>query len=70
MCASTAEPLTLAAMLTDPMIQAMMRSDRVLERDYAALLARVKASLDQRRRVPAPARRLIAAAPSGGAWDL
>lgn len=47
MC-TTFGTLTLAAMLTDPLIQAVMRSDRVSERDYEALLFRVKDSLARR----------------------
>jgi len=48
MCTTTFDTLTLACMLTDPLIQAMMRSDRVSERDYAALLFRVKDTLVER----------------------
>jgi hypothetical protein len=42
MCTTTFGTLTLATMLTDPLIQAMMRSDRVSEDEHAALLFRVK----------------------------
>jgi hypothetical protein len=45
MCATTFGTLTLASMLTDPLIQAVMRSDGVSERDYATLLFRVKDTL-------------------------
>lgn len=48
MCTTTFDTLTLACMLTDPLIQAMMRSDRVSEREYAALLFRVKDTLAER----------------------
>ena len=37
-------------MLSDPLIQEVMRSDRVSEREYEALLFRVKDSLDGRER--------------------
>jgi hypothetical protein len=42
MCTTTFGTLTLAAMLSDPLIQAMMRSDGVSERDHETLLFRVK----------------------------
>ena len=48
MCTTTFGTLTLATMLTDPLIQAMMRSDRVSEDDHAALLFRVKDHLAER----------------------
>jgi hypothetical protein len=48
MCTTTYGTLTLAAMLKDPLIQAMMRSDGVSERDHAALLFRVKDTLAER----------------------
>jgi hypothetical protein len=48
MCTTTFGTLTLATMLTDPLIQAMMRSDRVSEDDHAALLFRVKDQLAER----------------------
>ena len=58
MCTTTFGTLTLATMLTDPLIQAVMRSDRVSEADYAALLFRVKDRLAERgwpvAPVPAP----------------
>ena len=54
MCTTTFGTLTLATMLTDPLIQAMMRSDRVSERDYAALLFRVKDTLVARDRPSQP----------------
>ena len=48
MCMTTFGPLTLAGMLDDPLIQAVMKSDNVSEREFAALLTRVKHSLDER----------------------
>jgi hypothetical protein len=42
MCTTTSGTLTLASMLSDPLIQAMMRSDRVSEAEHAELLFRVK----------------------------
>jgi hypothetical protein len=45
MCTTTFSTLTLAAMLTDPLIRAVMRSDGVSEREHAALLFRVKDTL-------------------------
>ncbi len=48
MCTTTIGTLTLAAMLNDPLIQAVRRSDRVSEADYAALLFRVKDCLAER----------------------
>jgi hypothetical protein len=48
MCTTTSGTLTLAALLSDPLTRAMMRSDGVSERDFAALLFRVKDSLADR----------------------
>jgi len=48
MCTTTFGTLTLATMLSDPLIQAVMRSDGVSEGEYAALLFRVKDRLDER----------------------
>ena len=48
MCMTTSGTLTLATMLTDPLIRAMMRSDHVSEDDHAALLFRVKDRLAER----------------------
>jgi len=48
MCTTTFGTLTLAAMLDDPLIRAVNRSDRVSEDDYAALLFRVKDQLAER----------------------
>jgi hypothetical protein len=63
MCTTTAGTLTLATMLTDPLIRAMMHSDRVSEDDHAALLFRVKDRLVARgwpeQPTPVPASELI-----------
>ena len=48
MCTTTFGTLTLASMLNDPLIQAMMRSDGVSEDEYAALLFRVRNTLADR----------------------
>ena len=48
MCTTTSGVLTLAGMLSDPLIQAMMRSDGVSYGDHASLLFRVKNMLDDR----------------------
>jgi hypothetical protein len=48
MCTTTSGTLTLAGMLNDPLIQAVMRSDGVSEDDHAALLFRVKETLAER----------------------
>ena len=56
MCTTTFGTLTLAAMLGDPLIQAMMRSDGVSDREHAALLFRVKDSLADRECTQAPER--------------
>jgi hypothetical protein len=48
MCATTFGTLTLAGMLSDPLIKAVMRSDGVSEGDHAALLYRVKDRLAER----------------------
>jgi hypothetical protein len=53
MCTTTYGTLTLAGMLNDPMIRAMMRSDHVSEGEYAALLFRVKDTLAARDYGPA-----------------
>jgi hypothetical protein len=45
MCTTTFGTLTLAGMLNDPLILAMMRSDGVSEGEHAALLFRVKDTL-------------------------
>ena len=48
MCMMSMSTLTFAAMLDDPLIQAVMRSDKVAEHDYAAMLHRVKDRLETR----------------------
>jgi hypothetical protein len=45
MCTTTFSTLTLAAMLTDPLIRAVMRSDGISEHEHATLLFRVKDTL-------------------------
>ncbi|MDB6164695.1 MAG: hypothetical protein JWL98_2127, partial [Xanthomonadaceae bacterium] len=47
--------LTLAALLQDPLIQMVMRSDKVSESDHSALLHRVKDTLIARTPVLEPA---------------
>ncbi len=53
MCTTTNSTLTLAALLRDPLIQLVMRSDNVSESDHSDLLYRVKAALAARSSVPA-----------------
>jgi hypothetical protein len=45
MCTTTISTLTLAGLLQDPLIQMMMRSDKVSDTDHSELLHRVKDSL-------------------------
>ena len=45
MCTTTISTLTLTAMLQDPLIRLVNRSDNVSEQDYSALLHRVQKSL-------------------------
>jgi hypothetical protein len=45
MCTTTNGTLTLAAMLKDPLIQMVMRSDNVSDADHSELLFRVQDSL-------------------------
>jgi len=45
MCTTTISILTLTAMLQDPLIKLVNRSDNVSEQDYSALLHRVQESL-------------------------
>jgi hypothetical protein len=45
MCTTTISTLTLAGLLQDPLIQMVMRSDKVSELDHSELLHRVKESL-------------------------
>lgn len=54
MCTTTFGTLTLAALLDDPLIKAVMRSDGVSEVDHEALLFRVKNSLAGREVLPEP----------------
>ena len=63
MCTTTLGTLTLAGMLKDPLIQAVMRSDGVSENDHAALLFRVKNRLAER---DIPRRRVREVAESWG----
>jgi hypothetical protein len=55
MCTTTISTLTLAGLLQDPLIQMVMRSDKVSESDYSELLHRVKDSLIARASQPGPA---------------
>jgi hypothetical protein len=48
MCTTTISTLTLASLLQDPLIQLMMRSDKVSDTDHSELLHRVKDSLTAR----------------------
>lgn len=48
MCMTTHGTLTMASMLNDPLIQAVMHADGVREHELAALLARVKNRLADR----------------------
>jgi hypothetical protein len=52
MCTATISKLTLASLLKDPLIQLVMRSDNVSDKDYSELLYRVKDSLVARRTTP------------------
>lgn len=45
MCTTTISTLTLAAMLQDPLIKMVMRSDNVSEEAHSDLLTRVQRSL-------------------------
>ena len=54
MCTTTISTLTLAGLLQDPLIQMVMRSDKVSESDYSELLHRVKDSLIARASRPEP----------------
>jgi hypothetical protein len=55
MCTTTISTLTLAGLMQDPLIQMVMRSDKVSESDYSELLHRVKDSLIARASQPQPA---------------
>jgi hypothetical protein len=48
MCTTTISTLTLTGLLQDPLIQMVMRSDKVSEQDHSELLHRVKLSLVSR----------------------
>jgi hypothetical protein len=52
MCTTTISTLTLAALLQDPLIQMVMRSDKVSDTDHSELLHRVKDSLIARAAMP------------------
>ena len=58
MCTTTQGTLTLAAMLNDPLILAVMRSDGVSEREHATLWFRVKDTLAERDPWRSPVRAL------------
>jgi hypothetical protein len=45
MCTTTISTLTLTSLLQDPLIQMVMRSDNVSQKDHSELLHRVKDSL-------------------------
>jgi hypothetical protein len=45
MCTTTDSTLTLAALLKDPLIRLVMRSDNVSEEDHSALMFRVQECL-------------------------
>lgn len=55
MCTTTISTLTLAALLQDPLVQMVMRSDNVSESDHSELLFRVKDSLVARAAMLEPA---------------
>jgi hypothetical protein len=55
MCAMADSTLTLATLLQDPLVQLMMRSDNVSEKDHSELLFRVRDTLRERMVVLAPA---------------
>jgi hypothetical protein len=50
MCAMAEGSLTLATLLHDPLVQLVMRSDNVSEKDHMELLFRVKGTLEMRDR--------------------
>jgi len=55
MCTTTISTLTFAGLLQDPLIQMVMRSDKVSEEDHYELLHRVKHTLIERLSVQDPA---------------
>ena len=54
MCTMTISTLTLAGLLQDPLVQMVMRSDKVSEEDHSELLYRVKDSLTARSLIQKP----------------
>jgi hypothetical protein len=56
MCTTESGTLTMEGMLRDPLIQAVRRSYGVSERDYEALLFRVKDTLARREWPSEPSR--------------
>ncbi len=50
MCEMAEGSLTLATLLQDPLVQLVMRSDNVSEKDHTELLFRVKGTLEMRNR--------------------
>jgi hypothetical protein len=58
MCTTTDSTLTLAALLRDPLVQLVMRSDNVSESDHTALLFRVRETLVMREQTIVDARAL------------
>ena len=48
MCTTTISTLTLSTLLRDPLVQMVMRSDNVSEKDHSDLLYRVRQSLAAR----------------------
>ncbi len=48
MCTRTTSTLTLAGLLDDPLVQMVMRSDKVSQSDHSELLHRVKDTLSAR----------------------
>ncbi len=57
MCETTGCTLTLAALLEDPLVRLVMRSDNVSETDHSALLIRVQKSLIARASMMEPVSR-------------
>ncbi len=51
MCTATINTLTFAGLLQDPLVQMVMRSDKVSEADHSELLHRVKETLTTRETV-------------------
>jgi hypothetical protein len=59
MCTTTFGTLTLAGLLSDPLIKAVMRSDGVSEREHEALLLHVRNTLMIRENHRPPAMELL-----------